>query len=132
MEAFSAHFVQLKRRRGALRIPEEEKAAVKVARDVAQAEEQLREVYQCAKEKFAEPKRKTGGYWSSPELVEEEMIDEGFDADHVSVVVRRKTLTGAAQQYVAAQTGRTPESVKAMASTGRKWLRKHPPEAREG
>ncbi len=129
LEAF---FVNLKRRPGALRIPDGEKAAVKAARDVAQVEEELRKAYQCAREIFADPSRRAGSYRSSPELVEEEMLAQGLAPHHIQAVIKATSLTSAAHSYVAKQTGRTPASVKAMASKGRKWLREHPSESGEG
>ena len=125
LESFSVHFT---RRRGRVRTPPEQHAAVQVAREVSHAEEQLREAYQGAQRKFAEPKRKTGGFWSSPELVEQEMLAEGFSPDHVRAVIGAKglrSLTGAAQRCVAERTNRQLDSVKAMASKGRKWLSQH-------
>ena len=106
-----------KRRRGAPRIPEERHADAQVAQAVAQAEDDLREPFRIASDQ-----KKKGGYASSDELIEEDLLERGYGELQVRSVMGAKTLRGAANNYVARKTRRKLKSVTAMACRGRQKL----------
>ena len=103
--------------RGAPGVAVEEHGDVLIAHAVHQAEEDLTDAFLLASQR-----KKAGGYLSSQELIEEELLNLGYDNDQIQAVVEATTARGAAQRYVARTSGCEVGSVKAMASRGRKLL----------
>ena len=113
--------VRKRRRRGAPRKSAEQRADVRIAQAVRQAEDHLRAAY-----RISSARKKAGGYQSSEELIEEDLRRRGYDRHQVQAVIGARTLRGAANQYVALKERRSVASVKSMACRGRK-----PPRAKD-
>src|SRR5262249_38831017 len=69
-------------------------------------------------------RRKSGGYSADPEIIESELRELGYTRQEIAAVIRSRTVKSAAQKVVAGKTRRSPESVRAMSSRGKKYLRK--------
>ncbi len=107
-----------KKRRGAPRVPEESRAEVRIARKVEAAEELLRVPFQIASEQ-----KKRGGYDSDDDVIFHELRSQGYEADQIQSVLEARNVSGAATRYVSLTEGLSLNSVKAMASRGRKRIR---------
>ena len=106
------------------RMPEEveDRQPVAIARAVDDAKAKLAECFAAYRKLREAPK--PGRYASDPDVIEQELLAKGHPTGAVSAVVGARTLSGAAQRFVAQRPrGRyTAGSIRAMYSRGKRLL----------